>query len=220
MPRPKSNPSLETRALIVRTAKELFMELGYRAVSTRLIAKRCGLTQPALYHHFTDKESLYVEVMRHVCEGTRAALERILRREAAVRDRLYHVTYYMMANHPEDLSQMFHDIRHELSPASQMTIYALWKEAYFEPIVSIFENGQRDGGLREAQAFGVGPETAARLLMGLINQSVAAPVNGPATASATRPDFGAGSIRDWEKQAAVLVNVLLYGLSAVEPPSV
>ena len=207
--------------MIVKTAKELFMTLGYRAVSTRQIADACGLTQPALYHHFADKQSLYVEVMRYVCEGTRSALERIIRRESGIYDRLLQVTYYMIANHPEDLSRMFHDIRHELTPESQATIYALWRNAYLDPIVSIFEEGQREGQLRDTGQFGITPEMSARLLMGLISQSLGAQVVGPSGVP-SNPGGGPekGGKKEREQQAAMLVNLLLYGLSAAESPSV
>ncbi|MFC4810290.1 TetR/AcrR family transcriptional regulator [Paenibacillus sp. GCM10023250] len=221
MPRPKSNQSLETRVMIIRTAEELFMEHGYRAVSTRMIADGCGLTQPALYHHFKDKQSLYVEVLRHVCEGTRQALVRIIGETASMHDCLIAVTYEMMANHPQDLGRMFRDIRHEMDAEPQRTIYAMWKDAYLDPLVSIFERGRREGRLRDIERFGVNPETSARLLMALINQSIAAQASSPAPSAAPRSGIASGvDSEDWERQAAMLVNVLLYGLSDVGPPSV
>lgn len=209
--------------MIIRTAKELFMSLGYRAVSTRQIADACGLTQPALYHHFSDKQSLYVEVMRYVCEGTRAALDRIIRRESGIGECLVHVTHYMIANHPEDLSQMFHDIRHELSLESQIAIYSLWKNAYLDPLVSIFEDGQRDGRLRGSAQFGITPDMSARLLMGLISQSRSSPSGGGYENQAGRSAAASvplSSQKEGDQQARMLVHVLLYGLSAAEPPRV
>lgn len=208
--------------MIVKTAKELFMAYGYRAVSTRQIADACALTQPALYHHFSDKQSLYVDVMRYVCEGTRKALERIIHRGPAIHECLLHVTTYMIVNHPEDLGQMFHDIRHELSPESQAAVYALWRTAYLAPIVSIFENGQRTGELRGSGQSGIDAERSALLLMGLINQTLAAQAVGtPGSTAAKSAGEGAGrNINACKQQALMLVNVLLYGLSAAEPPSV
>ncbi|AZN40328.1 TetR/AcrR family transcriptional regulator [Paenibacillus albus] len=211
MSRRKAQQSLETHALIIRTAKELFMKSGYRAISTRQISDACGLTQPALYHHFADKQSIYVEVMLSICEGTKHILERIIRREPDIKPCLYQITYYMMANHPEDLSRMFHDIRHELSPQHQRTIYERWREAYLVPVISVFEEGQRNGSLRSSSQFGVDPENAARLLMGMINQSLASASTGAAFVnSASAP---ATSSRDWENTSKMLVNVLLFGLS-------
>ncbi|WP_218147112.1 TetR/AcrR family transcriptional regulator [Paenibacillus sp. CF384] len=198
--------------MIIRTAKELFMELGYRAVSTRQIADACGLTQPALYHHFKDKQALYVDVMRSVCEGTRSVLDGIIQRETDVRHRLYRITAYMLASHPEDLSRMMHDIRHELAPESQRIIYELWRSAYLTPLITVFEAGQHDGQLRSSAQFGIDAEKSARLLMGLINQTLAA-------ASTVSAASTADTKKNWDDQAQMLINVLLFGLSATPPPS-
>ncbi|WP_308638565.1 TetR/AcrR family transcriptional regulator [Paenibacillus silvisoli] len=213
----KSNTSQETRAIIIRTAKELFMKLGYRAVSTRLIAEACGVTQPALYHHFKDKQALYLDVMRSVCDGTRSALDRITGDESDTRNRLYRFTAYMLSSHPEDLSRMFHDIRHELAPESQRIVYELWRSAYLEPLIDLFEEGQRIGQLRNATQFGMTPEKSARLLLGMINQSLAnaqAAIKGTPSPSGEQP-----ATIDWEAQSRMLIDVLLYGLSAAPPPS-
>ena len=40
------------RDMIIETASELFMKQGYLATSTRQIAKKLNITQPALYFHF------------------------------------------------------------------------------------------------------------------------------------------------------------------------
>ncbi|UVI29621.1 TetR/AcrR family transcriptional regulator [Paenibacillus spongiae] len=201
------NASQETRASIIKTAKKLFMELGYRAVSTRQIADACGLTQPALYHHFSDKESLYVEVLQTVCSETRRALERIIKREQHIRNRLVQIVHYMMASHPDDLNTMFHDIRHELSAPSQAAILQCWQEAYLLPIVGVFEAGQQEGRLRDPRQFGMDADMSARLLMGLINQSLQRP---------PVPDHvrGTRAARGLEQQAQTLVDIILYGLAS------
>lgn len=221
MARPKSPQSLATRDAIVKTAKDLFMTLGYRAVSTRQIAEACGLTQPALYHHFADKQSLYVEVLRRVCENTSGSLGRIIHEEATVDEQLFSVTCYMLMNHREDLNRMLQDIRHELTTESQRSIYVMWRTAYLAPIVTIFEQGQLSGELRSPARFGIDAETSARLLMGMISQAISAraavtPLPEQAMPAVRPPASDAIS---FERQARMLVDVLLYGLSAADPPS-
>jgi len=48
----KQTPELDTPRLIIQMAYSLFMELGYKAVSTRKIAQTCSITQPACYFMF------------------------------------------------------------------------------------------------------------------------------------------------------------------------
>lgn len=57
----------QTRAgkeIILEKAEKLFTEHGYQAVSIRDIADLCGVTNAALYYHFDDKASLFLEVMK------------------------------------------------------------------------------------------------------------------------------------------------------------
>src|SRR5579884_1347641 len=105
----------ETLRTILRTAQQLFMEYGYRAVTTRQIASACGLTQPALYHYFRDKQELYLAMMHEEVAKMRAALERMARRGESVAERLQRIVVYLLNSGQHDLDIMLHDIRHELS---------------------------------------------------------------------------------------------------------
>lgn len=61
------------RQTIVDEALELFARTGYRNGSMREIARRVGLTQSGLMHHFADKEELFAEVLHQRDERVRAA---------------------------------------------------------------------------------------------------------------------------------------------------
>lgn len=50
------------RSDIVKATLALAFEVGPGAVSTSLIAKRLGLTQPALYKHFKTKDAIWLEI--------------------------------------------------------------------------------------------------------------------------------------------------------------
>jgi AcrR family transcriptional regulator len=50
------------RSDIVDATLALAFEVGPDAVSTSLIAKRLGLTQPALYKHFKTKDAIWLEI--------------------------------------------------------------------------------------------------------------------------------------------------------------
>ena len=49
----------KTRQAIIKTATKLFLQNGFGETSTRDIAKQIGITQPALYHHFSDVDSIF-----------------------------------------------------------------------------------------------------------------------------------------------------------------
>jgi AcrR family transcriptional regulator len=61
----------QTRHRIIQASLEVFAESGPRGASLRRIALQVGLTEPALYRHFTDKQQLYRSALRHAA-GTLA----------------------------------------------------------------------------------------------------------------------------------------------------
>lgn len=58
------------REEILQAAKELFLEQGYEATTIRRIADRVGVSAPALYLYFQDKE----QMMLALCDQTFAVL--------------------------------------------------------------------------------------------------------------------------------------------------
>ncbi len=60
----KSSRRLSKEDILERTAP-LYAAEGYAATSMRDLARACGITPAALYHHFTDKEQLYLEVLEY-----------------------------------------------------------------------------------------------------------------------------------------------------------
>ncbi|MEL6184592.1 MAG: TetR/AcrR family transcriptional regulator [Myxococcota bacterium] len=80
-----------TRHRVLRVAAALFRARGYAGVSMRAIAQDCGMTAGSLYHHFSSKEDIVVEVLDrgHVAvhEGVGAALEQTRGRDGARRFR-------------------------------------------------------------------------------------------------------------------------------------
>jgi AcrR family transcriptional regulator len=54
-----------TRRQLLEAAGEVFAEVGFRAATVREICQRAGANVAAINYHFGDKETLYVEVLRH-----------------------------------------------------------------------------------------------------------------------------------------------------------
>jgi AcrR family transcriptional regulator len=69
----------DTRTYILEQAIPLFASHGYSGVSMRHISQAVGISAAALYHHFPDKQSLYLEAMEYVfadkAEGITMALD-------------------------------------------------------------------------------------------------------------------------------------------------
>jgi len=55
--------SQRSRAQVLEAALDLFSHQGYRATSMREIADRAGVSTGNVYHHFKDKESIFLSLL-------------------------------------------------------------------------------------------------------------------------------------------------------------
>jgi AcrR family transcriptional regulator len=75
----------QTRAALVAAAAEAFAEHGFTATSITRIAEAARVTKGAVYHHFSDKQSLFEAVMNEYNEAAQ------------------HKVYEALAKHPDDV---------------------------------------------------------------------------------------------------------------------
>ncbi len=73
---------------ILAIAIPLFAGSGYSGVSMRTIAQNVGLSAAALYHHFPDKQALYLSAMAQAFVDKADSLEKILSSSATSEKRL------------------------------------------------------------------------------------------------------------------------------------
>ena len=59
----KKFTAAERRSQIVAAAMNLFSARGFRGVTTKDLAKACGVSEPVLYEHFADKNELYCAIL-------------------------------------------------------------------------------------------------------------------------------------------------------------
>ena len=58
----------QTRERLLNMAAEIFSTQGYAGVSMRDIARAVDITQAAIYHHFANKDALYVAAIAYLFE--------------------------------------------------------------------------------------------------------------------------------------------------------
>lgn len=64
--RTQAERTAATRALLLDSARKLFADKGFNAVSTEAIVAAAGVTRGALYHQFDDKAALFAAVYEDV----------------------------------------------------------------------------------------------------------------------------------------------------------
>ncbi|MFN7454284.1 MAG: TetR/AcrR family transcriptional regulator [Pseudobdellovibrionaceae bacterium] len=87
--------SAVTKGRILASATELFYKNGFEATTFTQIAKKSGVTQPAIYSYFADKMDILVNVIAHSAEQGRLLIDnKVSERDSA----LHRLKNYLEAN--------------------------------------------------------------------------------------------------------------------------
>lgn len=97
----------ERREAILESVLPVFAEQGFRATTTKMLAKSTGVSEALLYHHFPSKEALYTEVQTYLCRRYPALERAIANRPAGTETLVFFVFLLcqMMIDPPSDLSK-------------------------------------------------------------------------------------------------------------------
>lgn len=144
------------REEILQAAKELFLEQGYDSTTIRRIADRVGISAPALYLYFKDKEALMlalcdqtfghlIEAIDEIEKTVADPLQRVRRfGEAYVRFGLTHPDEYRLvflgANIPESIRKVGHR-----APTDDPTRPGIGGALVFKRLVSILGELEASG---------------------------------------------------------------------------
>ncbi|CUS25785.1 transcriptional regulator [Paucilactobacillus oligofermentans DSM 15707 = LMG 22743] len=131
--------SEKTRELIINSARKVFLEKGYAETSTRNIADVAGITQPAMYHHFNDKEAVYLEVVNRVGKDVREVIgQGVLKPRLQPLNRIDEITKNLFDIHPKGVGIFIHESYAHLSPAGQRKLGMLYRMYYLDPLTGYF----------------------------------------------------------------------------------
>lgn len=117
---------------ILARAIPLFARSGYAGVSMRDIARAVGLTQAALYHHFPDKQGLYVAAMAHAFADKAAGITTAVECGGSPAERLQRfVSRFtdLMAEDPDFRSLL----QRELLDGDEVRLQLLAEQVFLQP---------------------------------------------------------------------------------------
>jgi AcrR family transcriptional regulator len=146
--RTKSDPgsSVETRARLLDAAGEVFAERGFRSTTTREICRRAKANVAAINYHFRDKNTLYLEVLRHAHRyvNEEYPLGRVLDADSSPSDRLrafveWHLSRYLCEGRPAWHALLMSREMIEPTPAFDAMV-----QSEVRPILEMMESICRD----------------------------------------------------------------------------
>lgn len=104
-------PQTESRERVLNAAYGLFLQSGLTAVSMQQIADEAGITKATLYHHFRDKQDLYLATMRLAITSNERALHESLAGSTNLRDLVRELIGYIFGDVRADLQRLATDFK-------------------------------------------------------------------------------------------------------------
>lgn len=107
------------RDFILQKSEELFVRNGYEKTSMDMIARKCGLSKPTLYHYFLGKNDLFMGVHVRLHERINDIILELLKQDKArlaVLEEIVDSTVRLVGEHREFLRVFnleYHHLTHE-----------------------------------------------------------------------------------------------------------
>jgi AcrR family transcriptional regulator len=159
---------MSRREDILSAAVELFAERGFQATPTSEVAKRAGVAEGTIFHHFKTKDeillSIFEQLMDAYLEGFEAAakqagngldaIEKAIRFHFRFSDDRSKEVSVMVRDFPSDITDLGSPHR-EVVTGGLMRLMDLWTK--------LIEQGKKDGSIRQMPA-----QEATFILRGLL----------------------------------------------------
>jgi AcrR family transcriptional regulator len=185
-----------TRDRILRLADALFAEHGYARVSMRLVATAAGVTKPALYYHFRNKDALFEECVLATQNRMGAMLREATASVGSLEERVTAVAQILLTGTPHHPVLIQNDIAEHLPAEVRERLDRGFQENVLGPLAGLFADAGTRGEMRPE----VSDEVAAASTLGVCMAFLPAPSTG-APAEGALPDAG------------MIADVVLHGVS-------
>lgn len=157
---------LASRDRILRDATRLFIEQGYHRMSMRELAETAGISKAGIYHHFKDKESLFLAVICLHLEVLETVVDKAQHTGNTTREHLTALVRGILARSPAQraIIRVARQEMENLSPLAKQTL----REKYHQKFVGQITQLMADG-ITADEIISVDPQVLTWALLGIIN---------------------------------------------------
>jgi AcrR family transcriptional regulator len=142
------------------------MRQGYAAVSMQQIADAASVNKATLYHHFRDKEDLFVAVMAEEFARTTAEVAAAIAAGGTLREQLRRVAEHVFSSLQFDFGRLVADLHEHVSERRRSELRGR-NSPPWEAIGVAVERAIEKGEVRE-----VDPDLVARLFFGMVRSQI------------------------------------------------
>ena len=154
------------RGRILREARALFTARGFGAVSMQQIADAAGVNKATLYHHFQDKEDLFVAVMVEEFARMRAGIAAAIAEGGTLREQLTRVAAYVIASGHSDFGRLGADLREHLSESRRTELMARGGPPWADI------RGAVEAAIAAGEARDVDPDLVGQLFFAMVSSQI------------------------------------------------
>ena len=136
----------EGRGRILDEARSLFLTKGFAATAMQEIADAVGLTKPALYYHFRDKQDLLLAVLGREMEESQRVFAESLTSDPSLAKRLEVGATWTFTRIQGDLGRLMSDM-HRVLPAERVAEFKCNHPMPVDMVRQILDEAKANGEL-------------------------------------------------------------------------
>ncbi len=156
----------QTKMKLMKAAISLFAQKGYVSASVREIVELAGVTKPAIYYYFGNKEGLFFAILNWADEWQEIVLADVLKNPGSVLERFIKLTRRLQQAEKQEpeLFRMIHNLILGSPQGAPAYDYLRYYFRVFEAIKQIYLEGLAKNEVCERD-----PEQVAILVLSLID---------------------------------------------------
>ena len=153
------------REQILVTAKSLFIQYGYHGLAMRQISEAVGVSKPALYYHFKDKEELFIAILSSNLNEIEHAIDLIQSRQISCSEQIVLFVEYVLNQPAEEraIIRLGSQEMGQLSATARQKFNKTYHDQFIGKLQNIFQDGVAKGEFQP-----IDPAVATWALLGIM----------------------------------------------------
>lgn len=160
---------MDRRDAILKAAKELFAQRGFQATTTYEVARRAGVAEGTIFHHFTSKRAIFMHLLEEMGQlyvsETRARMDKASTGLDAIEE-LIRFHFEFSRKNSNDIKMLIRDLpprlMEERTPFRELIVKGMKESTAL--VEESLERGIQDGTIKDIPI-----QETAFILRGLLN---------------------------------------------------
>lgn len=160
---------MNKKKAILKAAIHLFAERGFKATPTSVVARKAGVAEGLIFHHFKNKEGIFVHILEEMIDAYIKGLETNIKEAATGMEAIENIVHFHLSfseKRSKEALVVLRDFPFDLmtSGSTARQMIAERSARIYQLMAQCVQRGKEDGSLRN-----LSPEKTAFILIGMLN---------------------------------------------------